>query len=91
MSSYITLNTILNCDTPISQISLSYLDIVSEVVCHDSPEYIKRDVGASMAHMRIVINGRSARVPCHFVRVDRCEQVFLTGEGVQDAKLWLLV
>ena len=44
-----------------------------------------------MAHMRIVINGRSACVPCHFVRVDRGEKVFLTGESVQDAKLRLLV
>ena len=92
MSSYHYQRAVIS-DTPIftEASTFSYLNIVSEVVGHNSLKYVKRDVSASMTHVRVIIDSRAASVPCDFIWVHWCEQVFLSCESVQHAKFWLLV
>ena len=62
--------------------ALAYLDIVTEVVCHDPTQYVERDVSSCVSHMRVIIDSRSACVPGHFVRVDRDKKFLFPREGV---------
>ena len=62
--------------------TLAYLDIVTEVVCHDPTQYVERDVSSCVSHMRVIIDGRSASVPGHFMWVDRDKKFLLPRESV---------
>ena len=69
----------------------SYLDIVAEIVSHNAAQDVERDVGASVAHMRIVIDSGTACVPGNFVGIHWNKLVFIASECVENTKFWLFV
>jgi hypothetical protein len=63
----------------------TYFHVVAEVVGHDAPDYVEADVASRMAHVRLVVNGRSAGVPGDLVGIDRHKLILLVGEGVENS------
>ena len=53
----------------------TYIDIVTKVVRHDAADDIEAHVGASMTHVRVIIDGWTALVPSYFFGIDWHELV----------------
>ena len=62
--------------------SVAYLYIVTEVVGHDSFDDVEADVGTRVAHMTLIIDSWTARVPRHLIWV-HCTEYFLIFHKVE--------
>mmetsp|Transcript_81846 Transcript_81846/g.265117 ORF Transcript_81846/g.265117 Transcript_81846/m.265117 type:complete len:402 (-) Transcript_81846:249-1454(-) len=66
------------------------LDIVAEVIRHNSAQDIEGQVRTGMAHVCDIVNSRAASVPHHLLAIQRSEGFLRTCEAVRDLQLHIM-